>query len=262
MYPTKNRQVDVTVILNVWKRAYLDEQLTALLNQSVLPAEIWIIHYENHVSIDDFIEKHRNTFNSIYIIDADLNLKYFGRFSIATNVSTTYTWILDDDIIPGTNWLEKCVTKCSAANSIISCTGRIIPPNNFMPELNWFKSYKGIFYGDFRTGEKNYLAEDTLVDYACNSYFYKTEWIKTFWSIWPVTLLSGEDIHLSATLKNLLNVTTVVLKQEGFDDCGNIKRIYGADNHASWRKWNFVSIRKKVLKYHITEKNWKPISWQ
>jgi len=258
-----NREiVDVTIILNIWRRKYLNEQLASLAGQSVRPKSIWIIQYENHIISQEVIDRYKALFVELVTIRSEKNLKYFGRFSIAINVDTKYTWLVDDDVIPGSEWLERCVNKCESLNSIISCTGRIIPKDNCRPEERTATGYQGIYYGDLIPGRlRNYMEEDTRVDYACNSYFFKSEWISAYWSVWPKTFLSGEDIHLCATLKSALDVGTTVLKQVGESDSGNIKRPYGWDRNASWRGSDFIDLREEIIRYHIEEHNWRPLNW-
>ncbi len=255
--------VDVTVMINVWKRTHIEEQLFHLLSQTVYPKEIWVLYYEQHVLVEEIIRGYQQKFPFITLIRSDKNLRYFGRFSIAVNVMTKYTWIIDDDVIPGELWLEHCVEKCEKLNAIVSCTGRIIPPNNFRPERwRWGNSYKH-FVGDEKNGGQiNYCEEDTQVDYACNSYFIKSAWMQAFWGLWPVTFNSGEDIHLSASCKSQLGVDTFVLKQSSIRDSGNIKRPYGWDDNASWKKNDFIDIREDVFRYHIEKNNWTPLLWK
>lgn len=256
------RIVDVTVVLNIWKREYLEEQLASILLQTVVPKEIWIIHYENHISSSDTIDMFREFHSKVVLIKSDKNLKYFGRFSIAINVSTEFVWLVDDDIIPGSRWLENCVCKCDELDAIVSCTGRIIPKDEFQPENIDCENRRKCFVGDTAHQTINLCSVDTLVDYACNSYFFKTEWMKCYWSIWPTTFSSGEDIHLSATCKTLLGINTYVIKQTNKSTSGNIKRFYGNDKFASWMESNFIALREKVLRYHILENHWCPILWK
>jgi hypothetical protein len=254
--------VDVTVMINVWKRTHLEEQLFHLLSQTVFPTEIWILHYEKHVEIENIVAAYKEVFPFIQVLRSDKNLKYFGRFTIAVNVPTTYTWIIDDDVVPGMNWLGNAVVKCEKYNSIISCTGRIIPKNNFRPEKSWLGGHFKYFVGDQQPGEMaNFCEQDTEVDYACNSYFFKSEWIRAFWSVWPLNFLSGEDIHLSASCKIKLGVRTMVMEQVSGDDSGNIKRPYGWDDNASWKQSNFIDVREDILRYHIKENKWTPLLW-
>lgn len=258
----KTTSASVTVVITVWKRDYLQEQLEALLNQTVLPEQIWIIHYEHHIDPRTVVDQYLPVFPSIFIIQSDLNLKYFGRFSIAKHVSSEYVWLLDDDIIPGKSWLERSCKKCAELNAVISCTGRIIPQGDFLPEKGLNGEIQKYFIGDcYQPGTMNYCPADTLVDFACNSYFIKSQWLTDFWAIWPSTFLSGEDIHLSASLKVMRNVDTVVLAQSCEDTSGNLKKDYSRDEHSSWLKPGFFEIRETILRNMIENRGWKPILW-
>ena len=259
----KNKEVvDVTIIMNIWKRNYFEEQISTLLSQTVLPKEIWVIHYENHIKIKKQLERFKNYFPNIYLFKLDKNLIFFGRHSIAINVNTKLIWIIDDDIIPGKNWLENCVKKCISLNSIITCSGRIIPKNDFRPEILTIENLVNNFVGDNKKDILNLLDTDTIVDYGCNSYFFQKKWVSAFWSIWPATFLIGDDIHLSATCKNRLNIDTVVLEQTDELTSGNLNKLYGRDENASWKKTDFLALREKVFRYHILENNWKPMLWK
>jgi hypothetical protein len=256
------KQVSVTIIITVYKRTYLGEQLKALLSASVVPEEILILHYENHIDITSVVKQYRKQLPAIHVIDSDLNLKYFGRFSLAVHVKSEFTWVLDDDVIPGRKWLERCCEKCASLNAEISCTGRIIPKGDYSPERGAKPDVAKYFIGDcYNTDKMNYCPEDTVVDYACNSYFFKTEWVKDFWASWPYTLATGEDMHLSVTLKLRRNIDTVVLSQVCADTTGNLNKNYSRDRHSSWRKSDFHDLREALLKNMMEERGWKPLLW-
>lgn len=254
--------VDVTIVLNLWKRPHFEEQLLSIINQTVIPKELWIIHYENHIVIKDILEKYYDFFPFINVISSSKNLKYFGRFSITINCTTEYIWLVDDDVIPGNMWLENCTNKCLELNSIIACNGRIIPEGNYQPDkfdLRYsFKRYVGVPKG---IQTMNFCKKDTVVDYGCNSYFFKREWLNAYWSIWPITFLTGEDIHLSAVCKVKLGVSTIVLQQDNENNNGNLYTPYGSDEVATWKQNNFLKEREKVLCHLILEKGWIPIEW-
>ena len=71
------KQVSTTIIITVYKRSYLKEQLGSLLNQTVLPQQIWILHYEDHIDITPVVNHYRKIFPAIFITHSDLNLKFF-----------------------------------------------------------------------------------------------------------------------------------------------------------------------------------------
>ncbi len=255
--------IDVTVLLNIWKRAYFEEQIVAILGQTVLPKEIWILHYEDYVFIHDVVDRFKVEFPHIVVFKSDKNLMFHGRHALAINVHTTFVWLIDDDIIPGKEWLENCSKKCGSLNAIITCSGRIIPKNDFKPEYLENKESSSHYIGDLNFSETiNFCPKDTIVDYGCQSYFYKAKWVSTFWSVWPVSFLTGDDIHLSATCKYQLNVNTVVLEQKNNLNTGNTKIQYGRDNLASWKEKDFLQEREKVFKYHILDNGWIPILWK
>ncbi|KAA2215807.1 glycosyltransferase family 2 protein [Maribacter flavus] len=256
---------DVTVIITVWKRPYLDLQLKSLINQVIKPKEIWIIHNENYIETKNTSSKYRDVFPNISVIHSEINLKYFGRFSICYNVKTRFTLIIDDDVIPSSQWIKICLEKSGQYNAIISCTGRIIRPKNYRPEEfdlgNKNEILNKYFIGDnYNEEEYNCFPEDTVVDYGCNSYFFKTEWIRNFWRIWPATFDSGEDIHLSATLKILKSIPTIVPKQN-IDTSGNLKKKFSVDQYSSCLHEDFIDVRQKVFEYLINEQGWRPILW-
>lgn len=257
------KSLPVTVIITVWKRLYLEEQLDAILLQTALPSEIWIIHYEDHIDIIQLVNRFRERFPAIFLIRSDKNLKYFGRFSIASHVTSEYTWLIDDDIVPGKRWLELSHQKCAALNAVIGCSGRIIPKGIFVPEKGEYPDPEKYFVGDGNESEEmNCCEEDTIVDFACNSYFIRSRWIRDFWAIWPSTFNSGEDIHLSASLKICQNIPTIVPAQNCAESTGNRKKAYGRDQHSSWLKPGFFTIREGVFRDLITVRGWKPLLWQ
>lgn len=247
----------ITIILTAWKRNYLEEQLKALFNQSIRPAKIWIIKYENHLDISEITTKYAG----VDFIYSSINLKYFGRFSLAQYVTTKYVWILDDDVIPGRKWIENSLNISSKGNYIISCAGRRIPNNTyFLGKRNEIEKH---YFGDITPGFPfHFCKEDTLVDFGCNGWFFQAEWIKTFWQVPPLTLEMSEDMHLSAVCKLKLAVQTIVLQQTDEESTGNLKIAYGRDQFASWTKPWFYEKREKVLHYLIDDLGWKPVLWE
>ncbi|WKN29769.1 glycosyltransferase [Porifericola rhodea] len=255
-----DQNTDVTVILTVWKRNNVKEQINALLHQSVLPSHIWIYQCGSYVNLANCLKK----YPFIEWIKSSVNLKYFGRHTLAKHAETKYTWILDDDIIPAKFWIENCIKTCEAKNAIVCRSGRIIPPNDFFPGVvkgqNYLEQY---FIGDGKLANGiNICEEDTIVDYGCSSFFFKTEWEQHFWSIWPHTFQNGEDMHLSASCKIRNNIPTIVPKQTSRENSGNLKPAYSFDKHASWKKRGFNEERGGIVKYLISEMGWRPLLWK
>lgn len=246
----------VTVILTVWKRNHIIEQLEALARQTVKPDQVWIYQCGNFVDTQSIP---RYNFR-VELIKSTVNLKYFGRFMLAGFVPTKYVWILDDDVIPGSQWLANSRTVCENESAIVSCTGRIIPKGDYLPER--MSNISDYFFGDVLQKEVyNTCLQDTIVDFGCNSWFYQSKWTHAFWQTPPCTLETAEDIHLSASCKITLGISTIVLKQEDITTSGNTKIKYGRDEFASWLKPGFQQSRENTLRYLINDKKWRPLQW-
>lgn len=139
--------------------------------------------------------------------------------------------------MPGAGWLELCLDMINKYNTVISCSGRIMEKDNFTPELTFSPH---CFIGDFHSQESNYVAEDTFVDFGIQSYFIRSEWLRSFWNVYPFTFETGEDIHLAATLKIEKGISCLVPRQDSKDNCGNLNIRYGRDEHSSWRMSGFI----------------------
>jgi hypothetical protein len=250
---------EVTVILTVWKRNNLREQIEVMMSQTVPPAHIWVIQCMQHVQVRDVLRD----YPQVKYFQSDEDLKYFSRFSISIHVQTEYTWVLDDDMIPSPLWIEKCIRTCRQHNAIVASNGRIIPRDDFYPErvksVDYVNRY---FVGDSRTLNSVNLCEaDTRIDFPCSSYFFRTEWLRYFWGIWPVTFETAEDIHFAASCQIMGGIGTVVPRQTSPSDSGNIRPSYSLDEFASWKKDGFTTTRAGVIRYFIDEKGWKPLLW-
>lgn len=216
---------NVTVILTIWKRNHIEEQIDTLLAQTNPPAEIWIYHCCNYLRPRLKLSKQYSRIK--YQLNTS-DLGYFGRFTLGLHCKTPFLFIMDDDVIPTSNWIENCKNLCSEHNSIISSAGRIIPKNNYFPELISNESYFHEFYfGDGKNSiEKNFCLKNTFTDFGCNSWFLKTNWLNYFWSIRPYSFDTGEDIHLSATCSIGGGIKTLCPYQDGVESCGNLKKLW------------------------------------
>ncbi|MBS1662371.1 MAG: glycosyltransferase family 2 protein [Bacteroidetes bacterium] len=248
----------INVILTVWKRQHLEEQVRALLEQRLPPEEIWVYHCCDHIEPDleilDRYPRVRYQFNS-----GDLG--YFGRFALGLSMRTPYVCIIDDDVVPSSSWLEGCRRLCEEYDAIISPSGRLIPPGNFRPEDIVDADYVGSYFiGDSGGYSYNRCAADTIVDYGCNSWFLRTEWLSEFWSVRPYSFETGEDIHLSASCARK-GIRTLCPRQDEEMGSGNLKKLYGFDALASWKQRGFLEKREEILRYWIDRMGWTPLLW-
>lgn len=250
----------ITVILTIWKRKHIKEQIEAFFNQNYPPEEIWIYHCCEYIKP---IFKLIKTYSNVRYQYNSKDQGYFGRFSLGLHVKTPYVLIADDDVIPSSDWLSNCIKLCTSYNAIVSSAGRIIPPNDYQPEQIKYQGYlSDYFIGDSDNFScTNKCLIDTIVDFGCNSWFLKTEWLHYFWSFKPYTFDTGEDIHLSASCNLKAGIKTICPEQKENINNGNLKKLYGFDSYASWRDKDFLSKREKIFRYWIDNNNWMPVKW-
>ncbi|WP_036384159.1 glycosyltransferase family 2 protein [Muricauda sp. MAR_2010_75] len=249
----------VSVILNIYKRPYFEEQIEAILSQSLPVENVIIIHNEDYIEIPEDIKTSiKSRHSNLYFIESEFNLKYFARFHIAASLETPFVYIIDDDVIPTPGWIERCYHACIELGAIISGTGRCLEDGCYSVADS--KISTDTFVGDMINPKFNCIRDLTQVDYACSSYFFRREWLDYFFRYTPLMLNNGEDIHLSASCMVAAGIPTFVLPQNEFDS-SNIRIHYGGDSMATWKKNKFFAQRKDIIKYWIQEHGWIPLRW-
>jgi hypothetical protein len=190
----------ITAILNCYRRPQnLEEQINALLEQTLKPEQIWIwMNHSKELSffdwgeVESLIEKH-----NIRTVPSNYNWKYCGRFALACLVNTEYTAIFDDDTIPGPKWLENCMEHMPEEGAILGGIGLILHSEyTYDPHTR---------YGWASKNEEP--VEVDLVGHAwtfpahfAREYFWRE---KPFWD-------NGEDMHFSAMAQKYGNKKTIV----------------------------------------------------
>lgn len=186
----------VTVILNVYKRPqHLEEQYNSIINQTHKPESI-IIWNNNNTEFDFTKYKTLTTF-----VDCSKNLGVWARFIMALNANTEYICLFDDDTIPGSKWLETCISTIKNYDGLLGTIGVI------------FKCGRKEYVTLKRHGwaEPNENIEE--VDIVGHSWFTKREHLMKLVSELPNTQQFyrwGEDIYLSYMLQKHLHLKTYV----------------------------------------------------
>jgi len=221
---------NIVAILTAWKRDYFNQQITALLNQTIKPDLIVIF---NNGNLD--LSHHKKTFGEqIKIINSELNTKYWGRFAIANLFNTDYILLMDDDTIPASRWVENCLRLHNEKNCIVTANGRSVnDDDNF--------------------GDGGNATHDRKAAFGGHSWFFKKEWLKYFITEKPLSYLTGEDISFCALCKIKGGIETWVAKQGGETSADTI--FYADDEHASYRLNDWSNIRINILK-HFQNKGW------
>lgn len=221
--------MQITVILNHFKRKTLCSQLDALLQQSLPFHSVWVLAFgtprEN--SLRRIVQTYNNS--RISFVASSHDFKYYGRFQLSLQVlygasehflfhshgygrvadclnclqaaGADFVYILDDDMIPGRRLLQILAHTAGTEkyrNSVLGSIGRILP---FRQRDYSFPSYRkygsreaGLYLPDPAYG---ILVERMMqVDFLSSSWFLPAHLVKAIFIETPFTFITGEDLHL------------------------------------------------------------------
>ena len=241
----KNKK-EVTVILNTYKRlTNLPKQFEALNSQTVKPTAIFIWHNQGDEEFPkEFLTK-------ALVSQNNFNYGVWARFAFALNARTEYICIFDDDTIPGKKWLENCLSTMKKHEGLLGTRGlKFRSKSRYTPNNDY--------------GWNNPSHETEKVDIVGHSWFFKREWLETFWRELPpkdFSSIAGEDIHFSYTLQKYLGLNTYVPPHppNDFDLWGSQPKLasaLGNDIEAISMKDDSIIRFNKALKYY-TKKGFK-----
>lgn len=188
------RNRDVSVVLNVFRRSkHFPEQLRAIQSQSVAPKEILV--WENgEESIPENLREH------VSLTRASRNFGVWARFSYALNAESEFVCVIDDDTIPGRDWLKNCLETMDATPGLLGTRGLIFESSN-----NYSINQEFGVYGS---------NEQTIqVDIVGHSWFFRREWLAAYWAEYASKFdsnVAGEDIHFSFAIQKHLGIPTLV----------------------------------------------------
>ena len=186
--------MNITVVLNGYKRSkHFGRQLDSINNQSIKPKEIML--WQN--SGEEFDS---NLTSKVTHANCNKNFGVWARFAYALNADTEYVCVFDDDTIPGDKWLENCYETIQKHNGLLGTIGvKFQSKTGYLPMQ--------------RVGWANPNQNVEQVDIVGHSWFFRREWLSTFWRELPSinqSKLVGEDMHFSYTLQKYLNIKTYV----------------------------------------------------
>lgn len=185
---------EITVILNGYKRPqFLKEQVDAIMCQTVPVKEIML--WQNNAEGFD-----KSLTDKLTTVVSNKNLGVWARFAFALNAKTEYICIFDDDTIPGDMWLENCLNTMKTHEGLLGTVGLIYDSkNSYRPNTRFG-------WADINNPEV------IRVDIVGHAWFFKREWLSTYWrELPPIGLTTvGEDMHFSYTLQKYLNINTYV----------------------------------------------------
>jgi hypothetical protein len=242
---SKPKSASITVILCAYERPYvLAEQIRAIKAQSIPVDDIWLWYNKG--------DKPQIDVSGVKSAVCNHNFKFFGRFAFAMLVQTTYVAIIDDDTIPGENWLKHCLYYMNERPGILGTSG---------VQLTQKKYADHVKVGWNGTHGPNETVES--VDLIGHAWFLKKEWLKYMWYEDPVSWDNGEDIHLSYAVKKFGDIDSFVIPHPTSDLSvwGSLKGSdYGSDDNASWKKnrQSHFKIRNRIVK-ELIDRGWQPL---
>ena len=208
-YYKNDNQFDLVIVLTVWKRNNLNEQLIQIKRQSILKQKKTnIIIFQNfyHINIDDIIEewKEPGKFSDkviITFIKSPIETGYFGRFIvplISSVINDAYFIICDDDVIWGDRYFENMIRVVNEG-FLATRNGRLVS-TEYEEILPIHKIYE--------KGNQVCFNEDIEYDFGGQIWAGRISWLKKAWKHIPISLENCEDFWLSATLKTFYNIAT------------------------------------------------------
>lgn len=228
----KVKKNSIVAVLSIYRRTqYLQEQIEAVLNQTIPPKDIFI-WVNKHEDNEEFVNKKlyplldTYDYSNFRVIKNDYNWKFHGRFSIAQMAQSEYVCVFDDDTIPGKKWFENCIKSMKLKNGMMGSIGEkycLVSDQ----EIN-MRSIEG-----WRSNNEKIKR----VDVIGHSWFFRKEWLKYLWAEEPVTWDVCEDIQFSFCLQKYGGIYSYVPPQpiSDLDLCGSLKGYeYGGDEVASY----------------------------
>lgn len=213
---SKTPAANITAIVNIYKRPeWLDEQITAIMNQTIPPTQIFIWNNGNkHVDLSKYKEG-----PNIKVFDNNSNYGVWSRFLIATLAPTEYVCIFDDDTIPQPRWFENCYTQMQRREALYGTIGVIFDSHDRYEVMK-------------RYGWDGACETSKPVDIVGHSWFFKRDWISYFMREQPKVyshISNGEDVHFSHMLQKYANIPTLVPPHPASD-----VSVYGSTPTSAW----------------------------
>ena len=224
--------VDLTVLLTVYKRKTLKQQIDALARQTVAPKHIIVYHDEAHRRIP----KRWLVKNGFGVTENSYNTKFHGRFASLLNARTEWVTVLDDDIIPGRTCLESYLEQAKALDAIVGGMGRIARTNPARDALA-------------QPVDVGLREKPELVDFVGHMWLMKKATLFDMFSFQPVTWDTGEDMHLCFSSKLRSGTPSYAAAQPTEDSSCDVSMNRYADDEFAAYKTMPKSERERVEEF-------------
>jgi len=195
---------------------YLDRQVEAIKKQSIKVKDVVV--WNNGALLSD---KQRD---GLTVIDSPKNWGVWARFTFALELQSEFICVIDDDTIPGRNWLENCFQSMEIREGLYGTCGVV-----FKHETNR--------YPRIRYGHPKPSADILQVDIVGHSWFFKKDWLRFYHREERLGYSTcGEDYHFSFALQRQ-GIGTYVPPHPKTDRnlWGSLQPEFGEDKNALWR---------------------------
>lgn len=188
--------VKVDVILNCYRRTrWLTEQIESVRNQTVDVGNIFAWRNQSEQEIPQELQ------DQMVFANCNRNLGVWSRFAFALNSTADYICVLDDDTIPGENWIQNCLDTMEKTPGLLGTVGVLFGDKHY----SWQKLR--------RVGWCDPNEETTKVDIVGHSWFFPRELLSVLWRELPhvdIPPIVGEDIHFSHMIQKYTEFATYV----------------------------------------------------
>ncbi|XP_063423720.1 uncharacterized protein LOC134707668 [Mytilus trossulus] len=178
----------IAVVLQVFKRETLDQQLSDAVSQTLQPSTIVVLQNGFHVNVAETIKIFRiqNPKIEIQHIASSKNLRFHGRFHIAYMLEEDYVSVWDDDLEIGKEWLKYCVDLSKTYhNAVIGANGR---------------SFIKVHLKTYMMVQEDRLGFN---DFVGHTWTLPRVFLKAYVTMTPFTLYTGEDVQLAYAMQQI-----------------------------------------------------------
>lgn len=176
--PDKAAAPSIGIVLSAWRRTHLlQDQLEAIRRQSIPATEVLIWHNPCEGQSEDWSFLRDNE----HLISTTLNRGVWGRFAILGLLDTDFIHVIDDDTMPGHDWLLNCVETFDGLpeHSVLGTCGRVFP--------------EGTRDSAAPVGWQNPMDRIVHADVLNHSWFFSQALAKKFVATYRYGMTCGED---------------------------------------------------------------------
>lgn len=238
--PTVSARSTVTVVMNVFKRPENFESQLAAIRRQTHPVNQVMVWINGDAELKSEVTK------NLIIGRCSENLGVWARFAFALTAKSDFVWLIDDDTIPGDHWLESALSSFQAQPGVIGSRG-----------LRFAGKESYLIYSEMGPSSANETIQE--VDIVGHNWIFPRTWLSIFWAEYSNAMpseISGEDIHLSFSIKKHLGLGTFVpphpREQKAiWGELSDLPDADGTDSAAISRSPGALAKFEKAYKHYI-----------